>query len=82
MNFIIWGLGYQYVGSKRPPFRLALIIADILIIIASFSVGMVAGLLGASTGISDSVAFLTGWPSIITSLAFAWDAYQDALGRK
>ena len=67
LNFFIWGLGYLYVGKKRQGFAIALVIGDL---VAS------TGFLMAGLGDLASAGLL------IVSLAFAWDAYQDALGRK
>lgn len=75
LNFIIWGLGYQYVGSKRAGLRLGLIVAEILAIIMGVFVGTIEAFVGVEPRLLDA---LVSWPYIITGLVFAWDAYKDA----
>jgi hypothetical protein len=76
LNFFIWGLGYQYVGSKRVGFRTGLIVAEVLAIIMAVLVGAIEAFAGVETRLTD---LLISWPYVITGLAFAWDAYKDAL---
>ena len=62
LNFLIWGLGYLYLG-KRTAFGLLLVIGEVF---------------GASitlTGVVDPMEYLV---FLIFSVAFAVDAYQEA----
>lgn len=79
LNFLIWGLGYHYVGSKRMWFRVTLIVAEVLGIIFSAYMLALGALQVGPAGPSDIALAILG---LLISLAFAWDAYQDALGRK
>jgi len=65
LNFIIWGLGYLYVGERKN-FGILLVIGEILLI------GLTAT---QPLGLSELLA-LPG--SIIISLAFAYDGYKTA----
>lgn len=68
LNFFVPGLGYLYVGrGKRTWFSLGLTISSILVIAY-----------GVKTGSATLPSFaFTG--SLVAMLAFAWDAYKDAL---
>ena len=66
LNFLVPGLGYQYVGSKRYTFRMGIMIATAL---ALFS-----PIMRFDKGIDP--AFLVS--AFIMVVVFAIDAYEDA----
>ncbi len=69
LNLLVWGLGYLYVGKpKRTLFSVGLVITALLSYVAFYS-------LDAASQMKLGTAELIG--SIVISVTFAWDAYQD-----
>ena len=68
LNFVLPGLGYLYVGSKRQVFNMGLIIGSML--------GLLSPALWRAE--SDAAAIVSG---LIIAVAFAVDAFQDTVAR-
>ena len=65
LNFVIWGLGYLYVG-KRKNFGIMLVIGAILVLVLTATLEL-------------SLADILSLPgSVIISFAFAYDGYKTA----
>ena len=65
LNFLIWGLGYLYIGKRRT-FGVLLVIGEILLLV----------LVPVSAWTEADSLSLPGW--ILMSIAFAYDAYKSA----
>lgn len=64
LNFVLYGLGYVYIG-KKIPFGILLIIVD-LVFVYSVSVHNVV----------FSIPFNLAW--VLLGISFAYDGYKDA----
>lgn len=68
-NFIVWGLGYLYLG-KRVAFGTILVLAELL-----------SYFLAPFLSLSEEFMRLLTWSLpiwLLMSIAFAYDAYQEA----
>lgn len=72
LNFVLWGLGYIYIGRRRL-FGTLMLISDIMLGIIYFLFLMVPQ--------SFLILILMEIPFVIISLAFAYDAYKETTKR-